>query len=1159
MAVACARAGVDHLPGLRVRVVPEAAWHPWAEQPRELLLLAGDEEAWLSLVALSNRAYLANADFRGPRVDWRDLEEHSAGQLICLTGGPLAGVLTPLIEQAADPSNPLEAVALARRLNEMYAHVYVELAYHGQPREKLVNRGLVALAQRLDLPLVATNAVRFARARDSLAHAVLQAMAKGRRADAVVRTSDQDGEDLPVVNVGSTPRAQAYLKTADEMHRLFGQLPAALAATGEVRNLVRFRLPVSQQTPPEQRYGPAMLFGLAPLQDADRQRLGELVDRVLPERFGETGRGELPSEIRERAETEVRAICAAGVPDLMLVAFDVAEFCKQHGIPLCVRGSACNSLVAWALGLVPAELCPLDYQLDPQLFVHESRGDLPDLDLEVSSAHEPAVRQFLARYGTERVRRQRPTGGLPTVGTLRLGINVSLGARQAVRSAGAALGLEPVRVHSLARQVPLLSSPGAVEQVLTRSPEMGGSLSASSEPGRTILRVAGQIEGLPYRFGAHPSAYTISFYGPGVLSWLPAHWVSADRTGRGRFGGPRQIALGGRHLSDDPGGPLAHRAAVPPNQQSAWSPAQDEWGDNAFAPSDVSSSGGPVLACAWDKSDLESLAIPRLDISISASMPATNDSGAYTEDTVQAAWRMIEAADTRCIAQVESPGFQALLRRVRDASRDRSTTSPAIGSVEHLAQLLALWRPGAGGPESEEAYLAARFGGQRPAYFHRALAGVLDPTHGVLLYADQVAEVGCLLGFEFAFADQFRRALATGRRAQRIAMEREMKKAAQLRGWTDDQFNSLLGLLQEHAGYLYGHGHALALALHVLSQACARVNPATTAAFFCEALNNGGSAHFGLGAAVEEARRWGVLILPPCVNRSGDRYAVQAGPLGEQEVHQDQRAGAIRVPLSAIRGFTIEAVQHIVALREAFGPFTSLLDFCRRVDRDLVDRRDVQALIAVGAFGFTGLPRAQLALAEQVYSAAGDLLRAADRNPTGLGPFEDELAQLVGRQLDAAEWPPEILAAEELGHLGFYVATSDLQGTAARVAEEFSTADIVELIGLPHNAPVTIAGIVTTLRVRQTRKGEEMAWLTITDPSGSVECGVFPSAYQRLGQPSSLLREGAFLVARGRLAHEETTGTKVWIDQLVPISGAGAHMRALATAVEHLRSRAEVD
>jgi DNA polymerase III alpha subunit len=93
------------------------------------------------------------------------------------------------------------------------------------------------------------------------------------------------------------------------------------------------------------------------------------------------------------------------------VAYDVGQFCKHHGIPLAARGSATNSLVAWVLELVQAELCPIDYQLDPQLFVHEGRQDLPDLDLEVSSLHEPAVRTFLARYGAERVGTREPAAG----------------------------------------------------------------------------------------------------------------------------------------------------------------------------------------------------------------------------------------------------------------------------------------------------------------------------------------------------------------------------------------------------------------------------------------------------------------------------------------------------------------------------------------------------------------------------------------------------------------------------------------------------------------------------------------------------------------------------------------------------------------------------
>ena len=1153
-AVACARAGVDHLPGIRLRVVPEASWRPWAERPRELLLLAGDEEAWLSIVALANTAHLANADHRGPRVDWRDLEQHARGQLICLSGAPLEGVLGPLVEHAADPGRPLAAIAVARRLAELYPQVYIELAYHGHAREKLINHGLVALAERLDLPLVATNAVRFARPQDGLAHRVLEAMHHGRRADGVLRSADTDGADLPVVSVAGALQPAAYLKTPAEMQRLFGRLPAALQASVEIRQRVAFRLPLAADTPPEQRYGPALLFGLGPLREADQQRLAELVEQRLPQRLAETGRGQPSVTLREQAQAEVRAIGQAGLAELLLVAYDLGQFCAQYGIALAARGSAANSLLVWILGL--SELFPPEHGLDLRLFVHDGRQDLPDLDLEVAADHAPTVSAFLARYGTERISHgERGAMTLPAVGTLRLGINVSLGARQAVRSVGAALGLEPIRVHGLARQVPLLSSPGAIEQVLTRAPELGGGLSASSEPGATILRLAGQIEGLPQRAGAHPSAYVVSFSGPGALSWLPAHWVNAERPGRDHVGRPRHSAVG--DPSTDSGGELAHPSARPPNAQrpAASALSEDEPPDRLALGEVVAGGSGPVLACAWDKSDLEALGLPRLDLTASAALASVGRDALAAEpaaDLVRGAWRLVEAGDTRCLSQVESPGFQALLRRVREAARDVGITA-ALASLEDLAQLLALWRPGAGGGEA--AYLEARFGGQRPRYAHPALASVLDATSGALLYADQVVAAVRLLGFDHAWADQFRRALASGQRARRIDLERALRAAGRQLGWSDDQLNALLALLQEHAGYLHAHGHALVLARHVLAQACAKLDPATTAAFFAALLNSGGSAHYGLGAAVEEARRWGVLLLPPCVNRSTDRYAVEpqaVEPPGATGTSR-QPVGAIRVPLGAIRGLSAEAAQHVLAVRAAFGPFTSLLDFCRRVERGVVDRRSLLVLIKLGAFAFTGLPRAQLAFAEQFYASAGELLRAADRNPLAVGPFEDELAQLVGRYVDVAEWPAEVLAADELAHLGFYLAEVDAHTSSLRVAEEFSTLAIAELVDHPHHAPVSIAGIVTTLRVRQTRKGEEMAWLSIADASGAVECAVFPDAYRRLGQPAQL-REGAFLVARGRLAHEEATGTKVWIDSIVPLGGNGAHLSALQAAVEHQRT-----
>jgi len=173
-----------------------------------------------------------------------------------------------------------------------------------------------------------------------------------------------------------------------------------------------------------------------------------------------------------------------------------------------------------------------------------------------------------------------------------------MGSRQAVRAVGAALGLEPPRVNALAQLVPLLSSPGAIEQVMAHAPELGiHDLSTQAEPYNTVLRLAGQLEGLPHRPGPHPSAYTFDPYGPGVLQWLPAHWVGSDRWSRQRFGTARHLAI----ATEEQGPPsdLAHLAARPANEQAAVGSVADEADDDAMP--DLAALGGPTLACQWDK------------------------------------------------------------------------------------------------------------------------------------------------------------------------------------------------------------------------------------------------------------------------------------------------------------------------------------------------------------------------------------------------------------------------------------------------------------------------------------------------------------------------------------------------------------------------------
>src|SRR4030088_3516099 len=210
-------------------------------------------------------------------------------------------------------------------------------------------------------------------------------------------------------------------------------------------------------------------------------------------------------------------------------------------------------------------------------------------------------------------------------------------------------------------------------------------------------------------------------------------------------------------------------------------------------------------------------------------------------------WRLLEAGDTLSISQVEGVAVRMLLRRAHELAELQSQGGRALESIEDLAQVLALWKPGAYNKDREQAYFDARFAArERPAYPHPDMATVLDSTFGQVLYADQLVDLVKLLGFDHAGGERFRRSLAGGRLAGRDVMERAIREVGARHGWTAGQSNALVGLLLQHVGYLHLHGHALAMAQHVFRQACLKVNPSTTASFFAEVLNNGGSIPYRL-------------------------------------------------------------------------------------------------------------------------------------------------------------------------------------------------------------------------------------------------------------------------------------------------------------------------
>lgn len=127
-----------------------------------------------------------------------------------------------------------------------------------------------------------------------------------------------------------------------------------------------------------------------------------------------------------------------------------------------------------------------------------------------------------------------------------------------------------------------------------------------------------------------------------------------------------------------------------------------------------------------------------------------------------------------------------------------------------------------------------------------------------------------------------------------------------------------------------------------------------------------------------------------------------------------------------------------------------------------------------------------------------------------------------------------------------------MQRHAKRLTEEFGVTNIAELVDYPDKAPASVGAIVTNLRLRMTKTGEKMAWLTLADATGAIDAAVFPQAFARLADSAdgeSALREGAFLVSRGRLSQEEATGSKLFIDEIVSLY-PGAWASALVISIQ---------
>jgi DNA polymerase-3 subunit alpha len=421
-------------------------------------------------------------------------------------------------------------------------------------------------------------------------------------------------------------------------------------------------------------------------------------------------------------------------------------------------------------------------------------------------------------------------------------------------------------------------------------------------------------------------------------------------------------------------------------------------------------------------------------------------------------YKLFQDGKTEAVFQFESRGMQGMLR---DAKPTR---------LEDLIALNALYRPGP--MDLIPSFVARKHGRETVEYPHPMVEPVLSETYGIMVYQEQVMQTAQVLGgYSLGGADLLRRAMGKKKPEEMAEHRLIFREGASKNGISEQKADEIFDLMEKFAGYGFNKSHAAAYSLLAYHTAWLKVH--YTAEFFCANMTVEMDDTDKLKVLFEDAIKMGLSFEPPDVNRGVHRFE----PISNQ---------VIRYGLGAIKGTGQQAIEAIVRAREEGGAFTSLFDFCCRVDRTRVNKRTVEALIKAGAFDGLQLNRAALlASVERAFEFAN----ASEANANQGGLFDMMGADAHG----ASTQEPELVQAlpwgvkERLTHektaVGFYLSGHLFDEVAAEVRRFVRTA-ISDLSD--SREPQLVVGIVSDLRVINGQRGK-LAIFKLDDKSGVIE------------------------------------------------------------------------
>jgi DNA polymerase III subunit alpha len=451
-----------------------------------------------------------------------------------------------------------------------------------------------------------------------------------------------------------------------------------------------------------------------------------------------------------------------------------------------------------------------------------------------------------------------------------------------------------------------------------------------------------------------------------------------------------------------------------------------------------------------------------------------------------AVYKLMSRGDTIGVFQFESGGMRDYLRKLQPTC------------IEDLIAMNALYRPGPLGSNMVDDFIDRKHGRKALAYPHPLLEDILKETYGVIVYQEQVMKIANVMaGFSLGGADQLRRAMGKKKAEVMVQMRHQFVEGAKAKNIDERIASEVFDLMAHFAGYGFNKSHSAGYA--ILAYQTAWLKAHYPAQFMAAALTSEMDNTDRIVILIEECRNMNIQVLPPDVNRSFAEFTVEEGN--------------VRFGMGGVKNVGRNAIEAIVQARKAAGPFTSIFDFCSRVDLKSLNKRVIESLVMAGSMDSLWQNRGQLFVA---INDAVEYAQARQREQE-LGQFSlfgegaPESSASTPSLPPVADWTRTEMLSNEKSVLGFWFSGHPLEGYTEEL-KAFAT-PIRQLMTKADRTPVTIGGVVTSVTRKTSKKNDKPFMVArIEDMEGSCDVifmnGAFDTYKNEVTVDSMLLIEG---------------------------------------------------